>query len=185
VLAEAPGLDPAAIDEVIMGVPTRRVRDNRTLARMCAVGGMPFVGTGTTMNDCVARYGRALGHSLRAIKGPVEYELALAGGGGVDVAGTFWYGESRCRVCGADQTIEDTTSVGVLLILDEQASVTTRCRETAENGSPQQFKYFVMDSDAFACALSRKAERAQTGRFGSPPKRSLPLEISRRKQQEP
>jgi len=80
VLAEAPDLDPAAIEEVFMGCANQAGEDNRNVARMSSLlAGIPTSVPGTTINRLCGSGMDAVGTAFRAIKAG-EMELALAGG---------------------------------------------------------------------------------------------------------
>src|SRR5690554_4608335 len=69
VLAEAPQLDPAAIEEVFMGCANQAGEDNRNVARMSALlAGLPTSVPGTTMNRLCGSGMDAVGTAFRAIK---------------------------------------------------------------------------------------------------------------------
>jgi acetyl-CoA acyltransferase len=179
VLAEAPGLDPAAIDEVIMGCANQAGEDNRNVARMSALlAGLPSSVPGTTMNRLCGSGMDAVGTAFRAIKAG-EYELALAGGVESMSRAPFVMGKADAAFA-RDQTIEDTT-IGWRFInpLMKQAFGTHSMPETAENVA-EQFNISREDQDAFALCSQQKAERAQQdGRFAQ---EIVAIEISRRKQ---
>src|SRR5690606_12211119 len=77
---QAPELDAAAIDEVIMGNANQAGEDNRNVARMSALlAGLPISVPGTTMNRLCGSGMDAVGTAFRAIRAG-EMELVLAGG---------------------------------------------------------------------------------------------------------
>jgi acetyl-CoA C-acetyltransferase len=180
VLAEAPTLDPAAIDEVIMGCANQAGEDNRNVARMSALlAGLPSSVPGTTMNRLCGSGMDAVGTAFRAIKAG-EYELALAGGVESMSRAPFVMGKAEAAFA-RDQMIEDTT-IGWRFInpLMKQAFGTHSMPETAENVA-EQFNISRGDQDAFALCSQQKAERAQQeGRFAQ---EIVAIEISRRKQE--
>jgi acetyl-CoA C-acetyltransferase len=180
VLAEAPGLDPAAIDEVIMGCANQAGEDNRNVARMSALlAGLPSSVPGITMNRLCGSGMDAVGTAFRAIKAG-EYELALAGGVESMSRAPFVMGKADAAFA-RDQTIEDTT-IGWRFInpLMKQVFGTHSMPETAENVA-EQFNISREDQDAFALCSQQKAERAQQdGRFAQ---EIVAIEISRRKQE--
>lgn len=179
VLAEAPGLDPAAIDEVFMGCANQAGEDNRNVARMSSLlAGMPASVPGTTLNRLCGSGMDAIGTAVRAVK---SGEMALALAGGVEsmsrapyVMGKADSGYSRA------QQIEDTT-IGWRFInpVMKHAYGVDSMPETAENVA-EQFDISRQDQDAFALHSQQKAALAQqSGRLGQ---EISPVEIPRRKQ---
>jgi len=79
-LQRHPGLDPAAIDEVILGCANQAGEDNRNVARMAVLlAGLPVEVPGTTMNRLCGSGLDAVGTAARAIRSG-EASLLLAGG---------------------------------------------------------------------------------------------------------
>ncbi|WP_431636404.1 3-oxoadipyl-CoA thiolase [Dyella sp. KULCS107] len=79
-LARHPRLDPAAIDEVILGCANQAGEDNRNVARMAALlAGLPAEVPGVTVNRLCASGLEAIGQAARAIACG-EAELVIAGG---------------------------------------------------------------------------------------------------------
>ncbi|MFM1988112.1 MAG: hypothetical protein RJA99_1069 [Pseudomonadota bacterium] len=79
-LARNPGLDPAAIEEVIYGCANQAGEDNRNVARMAALlAGLPQDVPGATINRLCGSGMDAVGTAARAIR-TGEIELAIAGG---------------------------------------------------------------------------------------------------------
>ncbi len=97
-LARHPDLDPAVIDDVLLGCANQAGEDNRNVARMAALlAGLPDSVPGTTINrlcgsglDAVA-LGRSFDH-CRGQRGGGR------GRGRVDVAGAFRHAEGRYGV---------------------------------------------------------------------------------------
>ena len=79
-LARHPRLDPAAIDEVILGCANQAGEDNRNVARMAALlAGLPAEVPGVTVNRLCASGLEAIGQAARAIACG-EAGLVIAGG---------------------------------------------------------------------------------------------------------
>ncbi len=79
-VARNPGVDWAAIDDVILGDANQAGEDNRNVARMAALlAGLPVDVPGTTMNRLCASGMDAVGAVARGIKAG-DYDLAIAGG---------------------------------------------------------------------------------------------------------
>ena len=79
-LERNPGLDPARIDDVIIGCANQAGEDNRNVARMALLlAGLPPEVTGTTVNRLCGSGMDAIGIAARAIKSG-EQDLLMAGG---------------------------------------------------------------------------------------------------------
>jgi len=75
-----PGVDWAALDDVIYGSANQAGEDNRNVARMAALlAGLPIEVPGTTINRLCASGMDAVGMAARAIKAG-DYDMAIAGG---------------------------------------------------------------------------------------------------------
>ena len=180
VLAEAPDLDPAAIDEVIMGCANQAGEDNRNVARMSSLlAGLPTSVPGTTLNRLCGSGMDAVGTAFRAIKAG-EFELALAGGVESMSRAPFVMGKAESAFS-RTQKIEDTT-IGWRFInpLMKQQYGVDSMPETAENVA-EQYRVSREDQDAFALRSQQKAAAAQqAGRFA---REITAIEIPRRKQE--
>ncbi|PSJ44508.1 3-oxoadipyl-CoA thiolase [Zobellella endophytica] len=180
VLAQAPALDPAAIDEVIMGCANQAGEDNRNVARMSSLlAGLPVSVPGTTINRLCGSGMDAVGTAVRAVKAG-ELELVLAGGVESMSRAPFVMGKADTAFS-RTQTIEDTT-IGWRFInplMKAQYGVDSM-PETAENVA-EQFNISREDQDAFAARSQQKAAESQkNGRFAE---EIVPVEIPRRKQE--
>ena len=79
-LARHPGLDPAAVDDVVLGCANQAGEDNRNVARMAALlAGLPASVPGATVNRLCGSGMEAVGMAARAIRAG-EAELLIAGG---------------------------------------------------------------------------------------------------------
>src|ERR1700757_2481341 len=79
-LARNTSLDPAAIDEVLLGCANQAGEDNRNVARMAALlAGLPVSVPGATINRLCGSGLDAVTMAARAIKAG-EAELIVAGG---------------------------------------------------------------------------------------------------------
>lgn len=180
VIAEAPGLDPAAIDDVFMGCANQAGEDNRNVARMSALlAGLPTSVPGTTINRLCGSGMDAIGTAVRAIKAG-EMELVLAGGVESMSRAPYVLGKADSAFS-RSQTIEDTT-IGWRFVNPwmKKAYGVDSMPETAENVA-EQFKIARKDQDAFALNSQQKAAAAQgVGRFAQ---EITAIEIPRRKQE--
>jgi acetyl-CoA acetyltransferase family protein len=79
-MARNPGLDPADIDDVIVGATNGAGEDNRNVARMALLlAGLPVTVPGTTVNRLCGSGAEALVQAMRAV-GSGEAHTAIAGG---------------------------------------------------------------------------------------------------------
>ena len=75
-----PGLDPASIDDVILGDTNGAGEDNRNVARMAALlAGLPATVPGVTVNRLCASGGEAITQAARAVRAG-DADLMIAGG---------------------------------------------------------------------------------------------------------
>jgi acetyl-CoA acyltransferase len=79
-LGRHPGLDPARIDDVILGDTNGAGEDNRNVARMAALlAGLPVTVPGVTVNRLCASGGEAMTQAARAIRAG-DADVVVAGG---------------------------------------------------------------------------------------------------------
>lgn len=180
VLAEAPELDPAAIDEVMMGCANQAGEDNRNVARMSALlAGLPTSVPGTTLNRLCGSGMDAVGTAFRAIRAG-EMDLVLAGGVESMSRAPYVLGKADSAFT-RGQSIEDTT-IGwrfVNPLMKQQYGIDSM-PETAENVA-EQYKVSREDQDLFAVRSQDKAEAArEAGRLAE---EIVPVSIPRRKQE--
>ncbi|WGY48463.1 3-oxoadipyl-CoA thiolase [Vibrio sp. ABG19] len=180
VLEQAPGLNPAAIDEVIMGSANQAGEDNRNVARMSSLlAGLPTSVPGTTINRLCGSGMDAVGTAFRAIRSG-EMELVLAGGVESMSRAPYVMGKADAAFT-RGQAIEDTT-IGwrfVNPLMKAQYGVDAM-PETAENVA-EQFAISRADQDLFAFRSQQKTAAAQAA--GIFKEEIVPLVIERRKQE--
>lgn len=178
VLAEAPQLSAAEIDEVFMGCGNQAGEDNRNVARMSSLlAGIPTSVPGTTLNRLCGSGMDAVGTAFRAIKAG-EIELALAGGVESMSRAPYVMGKADAGFS-REQKIEDTT-IGWRFVNSKMKSSygTDSMPETAENVA-EQFNISREHQDRFALRSQQKAATAQKkGRFAQ---EICPIEIKQRK----
>ncbi|WP_323752965.1 3-oxoadipyl-CoA thiolase [Marinobacter sp.] len=179
VLQEAPELNPAAIDEVMMGCANQAGEDNRNVARMSALlAGMPSSVPGTTLNRLCGSGMDAVGTAFRAIRAG-EMDLVLAGGVESMSRAPYVMGKANSAYS-RGQMIEDTT-IGWRFInpLMKKQYGTDSMPETAENVA-EKFHVSREDQDQFAFRSQQKTARAQS--LGVFAEEIVPISIPRRKQ---
>ena len=163
-LARNPHLDPASIDEVVLGCANQAGEDNRNVARMSLLlAGLPVDVPGVTLNRLCASGLEAVGTAARAINAG-EQSLVIAGGVESMSRAPFVMGKSTSAF-GRAQTLEDTT-MGWRFInpaLEALYGVETMPR-TGENVA-QDYGISRDDQDAFALRSQQRAAAAQARGF--------------------
>ncbi|MEN5084541.1 3-oxoadipyl-CoA thiolase [Bosea sp. TWI1241] len=177
-LARNPGLDPAAIDEVIYGCANQAGEDNRNVARMAVLlAGLPESVPGTTMNRLCGSGMDAVIAAARAIKAN-EAELVVAGG--VESMSRAPFVMPKAESAFSRQAEIHDTTIGwrfVNPLMKAQYGVDSM-PETAENVAAD-YRVSREDQDAFALRSQQKAVAAQqNGRLA---KEIVPVAIPRRK----
>jgi acetyl-CoA acyltransferase len=159
------GLDPAAIDEVILGCANQAGEDNRNVARMAALlAGLPVTVPGTTVNRLCGSGLDAVAMAARAIRCG-EAELILAGGVESMSRAPFVMPKPD-RAFPRSAELADTT-IGWRLVNPRMKALhgTDSMPETAENVAAE-FAVARADQDAFALRSQQRAARAgAAGRF--------------------
>ncbi|EHM01876.1 beta-ketoadipyl CoA thiolase [Acetobacteraceae bacterium AT-5844] len=177
-MARNPGVDWAALDDVIYGCANQAGEDNRNVARMSSLlAGLPDSVGGSTVNRLCGSGMDATGTAARAIKAG-EAELMLAGGVESMTRAPFVQGKST-EAFGRAAEIYDTT-IGWRFInplMKAQYGVDSM-PETGENVAAD-FQISRQDQDLFAFRSQQRAKAAQAaGRFAE---EITPVEIKRRK----
>ncbi len=164
-LERNPDLDPAAIDEVILGCANQAGEDNRNVARMATLlAGLPESVPGATVNRLCGSGLDALGTVARAIRSG-EIDLAIAGGVESMSRAPFVMGKADSAFSrGAE--IHDTT-IGWRFVnpLMKARHGIDSMPETAENVA-EEFQISRADQDAFAARSQARAAKAiESGRL--------------------
>lgn len=164
VMARASGLDPAAVDEVLLGCANQAGEDNRNVARMALLlAGLPESVPGATINRLCGSGLDALGSAARAIR-VGEAEIAIAGGVESMTRAPFVMPKSA-EAFGRANAVHDTT-IGwrfVNPLMKAQYGVDAM-PETAENVAAD-FGISRADQDGFALASQRKCKAAMAAGF--------------------
>jgi len=160
-LQRHPALDPAAVDDVVLGCANQAGEDNRNVARMALLlAGLPVEVTGTTVNRLCGSGMDAVGIAARAIAAG-EQDLIIAGGVESMSRAPFVMGKATAAFS-REAKIFDTT-IGwrfVNPLLERQYGVDSMM-ETAENVA-EEFRVSREDQDRFAAWSQAKAEAART-----------------------
>lgn len=159
ILERNSGIDPAEIDDVIMGCANQAGEDNRNVARMALLlAGLPLQVPGMTVNRLCGSGMEAIGTAARAIKAG-EAELILAGGVESMTRAPFVMGKSTEAF--ARQTEIYDTTIGWRFVnkrMQELYGVDSMI-ETAENLA-QEMNISREDQDLFAYRSQLKASKA-------------------------
>jgi acetyl-CoA acyltransferase len=164
-MARHPELDPASIDEVVMGCANQAGEDNRNVARMASLlAGLSTDVPAETVNRLCASGMSAVAHAARQAK-LGEGDLFVAGG--VESMTRAPYVLSKtARAFGRDMQLFDT-SIGWRFVNPalEQLYGVDAMGETAENVA-EQYEVSRQAQDVFACRTQERAAAArQAGRF--------------------
>jgi 3-oxoadipyl-CoA thiolase len=159
-LARHPGVDPAAIDDVILGCANQAGEDNRNVARMAALlSGLPSSVPGETVNRLCASGMSAVASAARAIK-TGEGDLFVAGGVESMTRAPFVMAKAS-KPWSRDIEVFDT-SLGWRFVnpkMRERYGVDSM-GQTAENVA-EQYGVSRGDQDCFALHSQLKAARAR------------------------
>ena len=164
-MADVPDLNPAAIDDVIMGCANQAGEDNRNVARMSSLlAGLPDTVAGVTLNRLCGSGLDAVSMAARAIKAG-EAEIILAGGVESMTRAPMVMPKADSAFSRRAE-IYDTT-IGWRFVnrqMKRQFGIDSM-PETAENIA-SEFDVSRADQDAFAFrSQSRAAKAIAVGRF--------------------
>jgi acetyl-CoA acyltransferase len=155
-----PGLDPAAVDDVILGCANQAGEDNRNVARMALLlAGLPAEVTGTTVNRLCGSGMDAVGIAARAIKAG-EQDLIIAGG--VESMSRAPFVMAKAAEAFSRQAEFFDTTIGWRFVnpaLERRYGVDSM-PETAENVA-EEFGISREDQDRFAAWSQTKTAAAQ------------------------
>ena len=173
-----PGMDLAAIDEVIFGCPNQAGEDNRNVARMSLLlAGYPETVPGTTMNRLCGSGMDAIITAARAIK---SGEAGLIVAGGVESMSRAPFVMPKADTAFSRANAVYDTTIGwrfVNKLMQKQYGVDSM-PETAENVA-EDFDINRPDQDAFALRSQQKAgEAMENGRLA---REIVPVTIPQRK----
>jgi 3-oxoadipyl-CoA thiolase len=164
-LEKHPELDPAAVDDVILGCANQAGEDNRNVARMALLlAGMPHTVPGETVNRLCASGMSAAIHAHRAIMAG-DGDLFITGGVESMSRGPYVLAKADSGFSTAQEMYD--SSFGWRFVNPKMKALygTDAMGETAENLA-DQFHISREDQDLFAYHSQMKAARAQErGRF--------------------
>jgi 3-oxoadipyl-CoA thiolase len=158
------GLDPKAIDDVILGCANQSGEDSRNVARMAALlAGLPDSVPGLTVNRLCASGLDAVGQAARAVMSG-DADLIVAGGVESMTRAPFVMGKADTAFSRTAK-IEDTT-IGWRFVNPAMAKAygVEAMPETAENVAAE-FGIARADQDAFAWRSQQRAGAAQVRGF--------------------
>ncbi len=155
-----PGVDWAALDDVIYGCANQAGEDNRNVARMALLlAGMPIEVPGATVNRLCGSGMEALGSLARAIRAG-EMQIGIAGGVESMSRAPFVMPKAETAFSRAN-AVYDTT-IGWRFVNPKMKAKygIDPMPETAENVA-EDFKVSRQDQDAFALRSQQRALAAQ------------------------
>ncbi len=159
-LKRNPDIDPARIDDLILGCANQAGEDNRNVARMAGLlAGLPVTVPGETVNRLCASGMSAVVHAARAIQ-LRDGDLYIAGGVESMTRAPYVMGKSTSAFA-RDAKIYDT-SIGWRFVNPRMVDMygADGMGNTAENVA-EQFNINREDQDAFALASHQKADLAR------------------------
>jgi len=154
-LERNPGIDPAAIEDVIAGDANQAGEDNRNVARMAALlAGLPVSVAGNTVNRLCASGLQAIMDAARAIACD-EGELYIAGGVESMTRAPFVMGKAHHAFSRQSEIFDST--IGWRFVNKKMAELyhPFSMGETAENVA-RQWKVSREDQDRFGLASQEK-----------------------------
>ncbi len=159
-LLRLPTLDPAQLDEVILGCANQAGEDNRNVARMALLlAGIPYTVPGETVNRLCASGMSAVIHAVRAIQSG-DGQLFVAGGVEHMTRGPYVMSKSS-KPFGNDAQLYDS-SFGWRFVnpFMQELYGTEAMGETAEN-LVDMYGISREDQDRFALRSQQKAAKAR------------------------
>lgn len=177
-LARNPKLDPAKIDEVLLGCANQAGEDNRNVARMgLLLAGLPQDVPAATINRLCGSGMDAVGTAARAIR-TGEIDIAIAGGVESMSRAPFVMPKADSAFARAN-AVYDTT-IGWRFVNPKMKAMygVDQMPETAENVATD-YKISREDQDAFALRSQQRAAAGQKSGFFE--REIVPVEIAQKK----
>ncbi|WP_426035886.1 3-oxoadipyl-CoA thiolase [Cypionkella sp. TWP1-2-1b2] len=177
-IARNPGVDWAAVDDVVMGCANQAGEDNRNVARMASLlAGLPQTVSGTTINRLCGSGMDAILLAARQIKAG-EADLIIAGGVESMSRAPFVMPKAETAFSRAAEIFDTTIGWRFINPVMQAQYGTDSMPETAENVA-EDCNISRADQDAFALRSQAKASAAQAnGRLG---REITPVSIPQRK----
>lgn len=165
IIKRNPGIDPEAIDDVILGCANQAGEDNRNVARMAALlSGLSVNVSGTTVNRLCGSGMDAIGIAARAIMAG-EGHLILAGGVESMSRAPFVIPKSEVAFARSAEIYDTTLGWRFINPLMKSRYGVDSMPETAENVA-EEFNISREDQDIFALRSQQRAAVAmQSGRL--------------------
>jgi acetyl-CoA acyltransferase len=160
----SPGVDWAALDDVIYGCANQAGEDNRNVARMALLlAGLPKEVPGATINRLCGSSLDAMGIAARAIKSG-ETELMIAGGVESMTRAPFVTGKADSAFSRNAETFDTTIGWRFVNPLMKAKYGVDSMPETAENVA-EEYHVGRADQDAFAYRTQQRWARANAAGF--------------------
>ena len=177
-IARNPSVDPAAIEEVVLGCANQAGEDNRNVARMAALlAGLPVTVPGLTVNRLCASGLDAVIAAARAIKSG-ELQLAIAGGVESMSRAPFVMPKSDAAFSRQAEIYDTTIGWRFVNPLLHKQHGSHSMPETGENVA-EQFAVSREDQDKFALRSQQRTAAAYARGFYE--SELIPVEIPQRK----
>ncbi|AYG94815.1 3-oxoadipyl-CoA thiolase [Brevundimonas naejangsanensis] len=177
-LARNAGLDPAALDDVILGSANQAGEDNRNVARMAALlAGLPDSVGGNTVNRLCASGLQAVGDAARAIRAG-DADLMLAGGVESMSRAPFVMPKAETAFSRSAHIYDTTIGWRFVNPAMKAAHGVDSMPETGENVA-DDYGVSRADQDAFAVRSQQRAAAAQASGYFA--EEIIPVEIAGRK----
>ncbi|MBU1307206.1 MAG: 3-oxoadipyl-CoA thiolase [Alphaproteobacteria bacterium] len=177
-MAENPGVDWAAVDDVIFGNANQAGEDNRNVARMSLLlAGLPVTVSGTTINRLCGSGLDAVITAARAIRAG-EGELYIAGGTESMSRAPFVMPKAETAFSRQAEIYDTTIGWRFVNPLMQQLYGTDSMPETGENVAAE-YGVSRADQDAFALRSQQRAVAAQAN--GRLAREITPVTIPKRK----
>lgn len=173
-----PGVDWAALDDVVYGCANQAGEDNRNVARMALLlAGLPKEVTGSTVNRLCGSSMDAVGVAARAIKSG-EAQIMIAGGVESMSRAPFVMGKAETAFSRSAEIFDTTIGWRFVNPVMKNKYGVDSMPETAENVA-EDFHISREDQDAFAFRTQQRWARAHAGCFFSD--EVLPVSIPQKK----
>lgn len=177
-IARNAGLDPAAVDDVILGCANQAGEDNRNVARMAALlAGLPDSVGGNTVNRLCASGLQAVGDAARAIRAG-DADVMIAGGVESMSRAPFVMPKAESGFSRAAHIYDTTIGWRFVNPAMKAAYGVDSMPETGENVAAD-YGVSRADQDAFAVRSQQRAAAAQASGYFA--EEIIPVEIVGRK----